>query len=798
MTSLRKRILLEGCLLFCVGLVALIYSFLPSKGTFALEGWIIFLSLLLVLAAFWLLPRFSKVLCFKKEARHKLSKAFQAAIQTPEARQQTLKKAMAILLFVLFFCRFYASHDYLENVVALKSDFMTPAEVCLSALTTNGMIEAMLFVLIEAFSGSDTLKGIVRYLSFPLTFVAFLVYPFLMQGIVGSMAGGAFSPRALLMSFELGLALGLEIQTWESPLVLDRKKLAYLLFVGAVFLILDDINDYLPKNLFGEAVGNLASPTGFNSLHRFFLYLSVILPVIYFVLLFPFDIKDRKAFLFFIAEATFFAYASIRRIETFQSVEALPLHLCNTAMYIVPLTLVFHSYGLFYFTVFVNVIGALLAMLMPNMSATNLAFSSTTFEFFTNHMYAFFMPVLIMLLGVYERPKIKYYFYSMIGFLVYFILVLFINVYQSAINRPTDFFFLNSTFIVNKLGDWAKNIYHQDFSFTANGLTYHLYPLYWFLFFLIYCGLSFAMWYVYEILFRCVNQLIELRQADTKFRKEKERYLLSGQEIERSRTMDLVKIKAAQPSLEVEGLYKKYKNATNDAVSDLSFKLSQGKIYGFLGKNGAGKSTTLKAIVGIHGYDKGSIKVCGFDTKFQPIEAKMGIGYVPDNYALYENLTGQQYIDYIASLYRVSKEEKAARLPELLSKLEMTEAYPQPISSYSHGMKQKITIIGALIHQPKIWILDEPMTGLDPNSIFQIKGMMKEYAQKGNIVFFSSHIIDVVANVCDEVIIINKGRLVETIDLTANPAKRTELEKEFLTVTASSKEEAETLIKEGA
>jgi hypothetical protein len=102
MTSLRKRILLEGCLLFCVGLVALIYSFLPSKGTFALEGWIIFLSLLLVLAAFWLLPRFSKVLCFKKEARHKLSKAFQAAIQTPEARQQTLKKAIAILLFVLF------------------------------------------------------------------------------------------------------------------------------------------------------------------------------------------------------------------------------------------------------------------------------------------------------------------------------------------------------------------------------------------------------------------------------------------------------------------------------------------------------------------------------------------------------------------------------------------------------------------------------------------------------------------------------------------------------------------------
>jgi ABC-2 type transport system ATP-binding protein len=145
-----------------------------------------------------------------------------------------------------------------------------------------------------------------------------------------------------------------------------------------------------------------------------------------------------------------------------------------------------------------------------------------------------------------------------------------------------------------------------------------------------------------------------------------------------------------------------------------------------------------------------------------------------------------------------AKKKRQPGFPSCWRKLEMTEAYPQPISSYSHGMKQKITIIGALIHQPKIWILDEPMTGLDPNSIFQIKEMMKEYVRKGNIVFFSSHIIDVVENVCDEVIIINKGRLVETIDLTANPTKRAALEKEFLTVTASSKEEAETLIKEGA
>lgn len=217
--------------------------------------------------------------------------------------------------------------------------------------------------------------------------------------------------------------------------------------------------------------------------------------------------------------------------------------------------------------------------------------------------------------------------------------------------------------------------------------------------------------------------------------------------------------------LEIKNLSKRYKNSNYYSVKDLNITINDGEIFGFLGKNGAGKSTTIKCLTGILPFEEGSIKVCGYDIMKEPIKAKLNIGYVPDNHAVYENLTGKEYVNYMGNIYRVPKDKIKARLEEFSSLFNMTGAIDRQIRSYSHGMKQKICIIAALIHNPKFWVLDEPLMGLDPQSAAEIKGYMLEHKRKGNSVFFSSHNIDMVEKLCDRVAIINHGQLMEIIEV---------------------------------
>ncbi|MCI1244539.1 MAG: ABC transporter ATP-binding protein [Bacilli bacterium] len=232
--------------------------------------------------------------------------------------------------------------------------------------------------------------------------------------------------------------------------------------------------------------------------------------------------------------------------------------------------------------------------------------------------------------------------------------------------------------------------------------------------------------------------------------------------------------------LVIENLGKRYPSAKDFAVRHFSLRLYGGKIYGFLGPNGAGKSTIIKSVVGMHGFEEGAISLCGHDVLKEPIAAKRDMGFVPDRYSLFENLSGEQYIHYIARLYKTPKKEIEERTASLLKTLGLVGHYHDPISSYSHGMKQKITLIAALCHNPKLLILDEPLTGLDPNSIFQIKQVMKEHAERGNVVFFSSHIIDLVKNLCDEVIILKKGVLMAQEKTAALKRQHIDLERFFL------------------
>ncbi|MBO4538965.1 MAG: ABC transporter ATP-binding protein, partial [Clostridia bacterium] len=196
--------------------------------------------------------------------------------------------------------------------------------------------------------------------------------------------------------------------------------------------------------------------------------------------------------------------------------------------------------------------------------------------------------------------------------------------------------------------------------------------------------------------------------------------------------------------IEINHLSKKYSRTNTYAVKDLSLTISDGEIFGFLGPNGAGKSTTIKCITGILPYDEGTISVCGDNIKDEPLRAKRRIAYVADEHNLYEHLTGLQYINFIADIFGVGERERRERTEKYAAVFEMTEKIKERISSYSHGMKQKISIIAGLVHDPDVWILDEPLTGLDPKSSYQVKNLMKEFASQGKTVFFSSHVLDVV------------------------------------------------------
>lgn len=217
--------------------------------------------------------------------------------------------------------------------------------------------------------------------------------------------------------------------------------------------------------------------------------------------------------------------------------------------------------------------------------------------------------------------------------------------------------------------------------------------------------------------------------------------------------------------LKITNLTKTYGNSGVKSVDNLSLELKPGEVFGFLGPNGSGKSTTIKSIVGILPFEKGEIEICGINLVKNPLKAKENIGYVSDNHAMFERLTGREYINHIANLYNVDVNQTEEISDYYVKLFKLEHAFDNPIKSYSHGMKQKISVIAALIHKPKLWILDEPITGLDPQSAYQLKLAMRKHADEGNTVFFSSHILDVVENLCDRVCIIKKGQLLGLYDL---------------------------------
>lgn len=227
-------------------------------------------------------------------------------------------------------------------------------------------------------------------------------------------------------------------------------------------------------------------------------------------------------------------------------------------------------------------------------------------------------------------------------------------------------------------------------------------------------------------------------------------------------------------------------NGIVKAVDELSLTVPEGQIIGFLGPNGAGKTTTIKIITGVLNADSGSITINGMNIKERPLEAKRQFGYVPDNPDMFLRLKGIEYLNFMADIYEVPGELRVDRIAKLAESFEMEAALNDQMQSYSHGMRQKMIIMGVLIHDPSVWILDEPMTGLDPKSSFTLKEMMKDHAASGKTVFFSTHVLEVAEKLCDKVAIISKGKLMfyGTMDEIREHFRSNEsLEKLFLELT---------------
>ncbi|MCR5350847.1 MAG: ABC transporter ATP-binding protein [Acholeplasmatales bacterium] len=212
--------------------------------------------------------------------------------------------------------------------------------------------------------------------------------------------------------------------------------------------------------------------------------------------------------------------------------------------------------------------------------------------------------------------------------------------------------------------------------------------------------------------------------------------------------------------LEIKNITKTYKKSNVKAIDDITLNIEDGDIYGFIGPNGAGKSTTIKCVVGIHKADSGIIKFNGKTIEEDPIGYKKDLAYLPDNPELYEHLTGIQYIDFVCNIYGV-KEEKNELIHKYATMFGIEDKLGDFISTYSHGMKQKVAIISALCHKPKLFVLDEPFVGLDPKASHDLKECIKELVQTGTMVFFSSHVLEVVEKFCNKVAIIKDGRIVE-------------------------------------
>ncbi len=674
----------------------------------------------------------------------------------------TSKQLVALIYAALFFVRFLGGVPVIQETIGLNvsSPFgpQGAAEAFLSIILLWLIYTIQIVLITFPFFEKHVpfVAPIAKYCGTVIYAASLIFIPTINRALNGEGAED-FHYRLLALALEIGVGLGLSVFQLIS-LKTARFTVKNILKSASIFLgmLIMAMPCWTPKALFGLGDNSILLEE-LTPQHRLLIYGIPVFALIIHFLFTKGEYEQRRYALIYISIATMITFSYQKDFSTFINLYDWPLHLCNLAMYIFPIVLIFKLDRLYYFTIFINVLGALFAMLMPNTGEINWI-SSDSVSFWNNHYIAMLLPLLMMSLRIFPRPKMKQFIYSLVGFFGYYLFVLVTNSVLTGLGHHTDFFFINSDFIASKLGDWAEDLRNVVLNIPYKDFVFTLYPVYQVLYFIVYVLMSLGMWFVYEQIFEITDTYEIIMERNRKIKAD--RLALEAQLAGRSMQEPINP--QNEGKLILRNFSKRYSTSDVYAVYNANLEIDGGQIFGFLGPNGAGKSTIIKTIVGIQTITSGEIEVSGFDVDKQSVESKMQIGFVPDHYALYENLSGREYINYIADLYNVSKEDRDARMAEYIARFRLETAIDNPMKTYSHGMKQKITIMSALVHNPKIWILDEPLTGLDPESIFQVKECMKEHAARGNLVFFSSHIIDVVENICDRIAIIRKGQILCT------------------------------------
>lgn len=688
-------------------------------------------------------------------------------------------KTTAVILFLIYLIRLF-SRDAIDNVFNL---LLVDVETNIDAETTWFLARSRLifiiflrwttlvtltWAIITPFKSTVYTKNIVGFLGIIvsiLNLVFFKDHLIAFNGTassVGTTRGIQFLAETIVLMILSCLIL---FNILKDKLLVKAKDIwkVIAIFLTSAFAL-------MPQTILYNLFGNYGEvPKDFTATH----ILVIIIPIVLmFIIYFAMRNKTQDSkdiVMIFLAFAGVFQYFYMRR----GGLAALPLHLCNTAVILLFFAINFRIKSFFYFSYFANVLGAIAAIILPNYETDFFSFGVIHFGY--NHLYAFIVPILGVALGMFPRPVLSHMYKAIAVFTVYFIAVVGLNAWFNNYDN-VDYFFTYSDFITDMFGI-RKLQYENVVTLSYNDLTFTFYWLYQVLFYLAFVFLMFASWFVYDASYQFIDQNRRLKLKHQQMRMDYLNLLelLDGRDI--SEPMNL----GGVDMIKITNFSKRYGKSARYAVKNFSLEVNRGEIFGFLGHNGAGKSTTIKSLVGIQSITEGEMEICGYSIKSQPLEAKLRIGYVSDNHAVYEKLTGREYIIYVANLYRIEPEVRDERLKDLAKKLSLDHALDQMVKSYSHGMKQKLVVIASLIHEPPVWILDEPLTGLDPISSFQIKEIMKRHAEKGNIVFFSSHVIEVVEKVCTKIAVITQGELTGVYDVSILKDKGVSLEELYMT-----------------
>ena len=671
-----------------------------------------------------------------------------------------LLQGLSILLFFLYLPHLF-SNEVISHKVGLQDWFFAPNQIIWL------MILKWLIYLTTAVSIMTPFFGKKEpvYYSIFITPIAVILNAVFFEQIVMTITGETIITKQIIIYALNMLVIGVISIDRIIDFICEKDfSKIYIKILKGYGYFLTYLFAFMPvyflQVLFGEREMVTKS---FSVIHRIYVYAAFIIPALAYICLKNKTKEEKRHFLIMLSLSGFMQYFVYHTHRS--GLGSWPLHLCNTAIVIMLFVYVFNIESAFYFTYFVNVPGAFFAIILPNTESAFTTAGTTVFWF--NHWYAFFLPILGVALGIFKKPSFNMIKKAIPAFAVYVVIAATLNAWlnNSPINvnkQEIDYFFLYGNFLIGKLKFAYPIKENFIWQFQLGDTMMKYFYLYTIIVFVVFVGFMFVTWGIYQVFFNMADKHKKLAEHKSVYVEEMRQLIeeLNG------RPLSAPLHEEGKDMIIIKNFSKRYNGSDRYAVKDLNLEIHGGEVFGFIGHNGAGKSTTIKSLVGIQSITEGSIEIEGYDIARQPLEAKLNIGFVSDNHAVYEQLTGREYVEYIADLYKVSKEDKEKRLVEYATMFGIIDALDREIKSYSHGMKQKINVISSLIHNPKVWVLDEPFTGLDPTSTYQIKECMREHAKKGNIVFFSSHVIEVVEKMCDRIAIINAGELkiVDTVE----------------------------------